>query len=282
VAAFRQGLADIGYVEGRNVSIEYRWADEEIDRLPALAADLVARRVTVIGVAGQVLGVLAAKAATTTIPIVFLTGADPVALGLVASLNRPGGNLTGVTTLSVELEPKRFELLHGLLPVTATIGALLNRTNPNSAPQSRALQAAAHMLGRKLQFFDAGTERDLNAVFASARELQVSGLVIATDGLFISRGELLGSLAVRYALPAVFQFHAFAAAGGLMSYGGSLAELYRQSGAYAGRILKGERPADLPVQQVTKVELIVNLKTAKALGLEISPTLLARADEVIE
>jgi putative ABC transport system substrate-binding protein len=204
LAAFRQGLGEAGFVEGRNVAIEYRWADEQIDRLPALAADLVTRKVAVIGVAGQVLGVLAAKAATTTIPIVFLTGADPVTLGLVASLSRPGGNLTGVTTLSVELEPKRLELLHGLLPARATIGALLNRTNPNAEQQSKALQAAAQTLGRKLQFFDAGTERDLDGVFSSARRLQVGGLVIATDGLFISHGELLGTLAVRHALPAVF------------------------------------------------------------------------------
>jgi ABC-type uncharacterized transport system substrate-binding protein len=282
LSAFRQGLGEAGYVEGRNVVIEYRWADEDIDRLPALAADLVARRVAVIGVAGQVRGVLAAKAATSSIPIVFLTGADPVALGLVASLSRPGGNLTGVTTLSVELEPKRLELLHDVVPTAASFGALLNRTNPNAEPQSRALQQAAEKLGCKLQFFDAGHERDLDAVFARAQEMQIGGLVIATDGLFISRGELLGTLALRQALPAVFQFQAFAAAGGLMSYGGSLAELYRQSGIYAGRILKGERPGDLPVQQVTKVELIINLKTAKALGLDVPRFLIARADEVIE
>jgi ABC-type uncharacterized transport system substrate-binding protein len=282
LAAFRQGLGETGCVEGRNVAIEYRWADEDIDRLPALAADLVARRVALIGVAGQVRGVLAAKAATSVIPIVFLTGADPVALGLVASLNRPGGNLTGITTLSVELEPKRLELLHDVLPAAASLGALLNRTNPNAELQSKALQPAAQKLGRKLQFFNAGSEHDLEAIFSSAREQQIGGLVIATDGLFISRGELLGALAQRHALPAVFQFQAFAAAGGLMSYGGSLAELYRQSGIYAGRILKGERPGDLPVQQVTKVELIVNLRTAKALGLDVPRTLIARADEVIE
>jgi putative ABC transport system substrate-binding protein len=280
--AFRQGLSETGFVEGRNVAIEYRWAEEQNDRLPALAADLVRRQVAVIAVAGQVLGVFAAKAATTTIPIVFLTGADPVALGLVASLNRPGGNLTGVTTLSVELEPKRLELLHGLVPTAKTIGALVNPTNPNAAIQSPDLQAAARTLGLKLEVLHAGSERDFEAAFARTVELKAGGLVIATDGLFISRGEHLGALAVRHAMPAIFQFRAFAAAGGLMSYGGSLAEMYRQSGVYTGRILKGEKPGDLPVQQVTRVELIINLKTAKALGLDVPPALVARADEVIE
>ena len=282
LAAFRQGLGESGFVEGRNVAIEYRWADEDIDRLPVLAAELVAREVALIGVAGQVRGVLAAKAATSTIPIVFLTGADPVALGLVASLSRPGGNLTGVTTLSVELEPKRLEVLHDVVPAAAPLGALLNRTNPNAEPQTSVLQAAAQKLGRKLHFFNAATERDLDNVFSAARHLNVGGLVIATDGLFISHGELLGTLALRHALPAVFQFQAFAAAGGLISYGGSLAELYRQSGIYAGRILRGERPGNLPVQQVTKVELIINLRAAKELNVEVPPRLLARADEVIE
>jgi putative ABC transport system substrate-binding protein len=280
--AFRQGLGETGFVEGRNVTIEYRWAEEQNDRLPALAADLVRRQVAVIAVAGQVLGVFAAKGATTTIPIVFLTGADPVALGLVASLNRPGGNLTGVTTLSVELEPKRLELLHGLVPTATTIGALVNPTNPNAAIQSPDLQAAARTLGLKLEVLHAGSERDFEAAFARAVELKAGGLVIGTDGLFISRGEHLGALAVRHAMPAIFQFRAFAAAGGLMSYGGSLAEMYRQSGVYTGRILKGEKPGDLPVQQVTRVELIINLKTAKALGLDVPPALVARAEEVIE
>jgi putative tryptophan/tyrosine transport system substrate-binding protein len=280
--AFRQGLSESGYVEGRNVSIEYRWAEERNDRLPALAADLVSRRVAVIATAGQVLAAFAAKAATTTIPVVFLTGANPVEVGLVASLNRPGGNLTGVTTLSVELEPKRLELLHGVIPPARTIGALVNRTNPNAEIEARDLQAAARALGRELRILDAVTEHDFDTVFAKLVELKAGGLVIGTDGLFISRGEELGALTVRHGLPAIFQFRAFAAAGGLMSYGGSLAEMYRQSGVYTGRILKGERPADLPIQQTTKVELIINLKTAKALDLEVPPTLLARADEVIE
>jgi ABC-type uncharacterized transport system substrate-binding protein len=280
--AFRQGLSEAGYAEGRNVAIEYRWAEEQNDRLPALAADLVRRQVAVIAVAGQVLGVLAAKAATRTIPVVFLTGADPVALGLVASLNRPGGNVTGVTTLSVELEPKRLELLYGLVPTATSIGALVNPTNPNAEVQTRELQPAARALGLKLELLHATSERDFDGVFARLAELKAGGLVIGTDGLFISRGEQLGALAARHSVPAIFQFRAFAAAGGLMSYGGSLTDMYRQSGVYTGRILKGEKPADLPVQQVTKVELILNLKTAKALGLSIPLPLLGRADEVIE
>jgi putative tryptophan/tyrosine transport system substrate-binding protein len=279
---FRQGLNETGFVEGRNVAIEYRWAEEQNDRLPALAGDLVRRQVAVIATAGQVIGVFAAKAATTTIPIIFLTGADPVALGLVASLNRPGGNLTGVTTLSVELEPKRLELLHGLVPTAKTIGVLVNPTNPNAGIQSPDLQAAARTLGLELEVLHASTDREIDAAFAKLVELKAGGLVIATDGLFISRGEQLAALAVRHAVPAIFQFRAFAAAGGLLSYGGSLAEMYRQSGIYAGRILKGEKPGDLPVQQVTRVELIVNLKSAKVLGLTVPLSLLGRADEVIE
>jgi putative ABC transport system substrate-binding protein len=280
--AFRQGLSEAGYVEGRNVAIEYRWAEEQNDRLPALAADLVRRQVAVIAVAGQVLGALAAKAATRIIPVVFITGADPVALGLVASLNRPGGNVTGVTTLSVELEPKRLELLYGLIPTATTIGALVNPSNPNAQVQTRELQPAGRALGVKLELLNATSERDFDGVFARLAELKAGGLVIGTDGLFISRGAELGALASRHAIPAIFQFRAFAAAGGLMSYGGSLTDMYRASGVYTGRILKGEKPADLPVQQVTKVELILNLKTAKALGLSIPLPLLGRADEVIE
>ena len=280
--AFRQGLSETGFIEGRNVAIEYRWADEQHDRLPALAADLVHQQVAVIAQAGHVLGVFAAKAATTTIPIVFVTGVDPVGLGLVASLSRPGVNLTGVTTLGIELEPKRLELLHGLIPAARTVGALVNRMHPIAEAQSSELQAAARALGLKLQILDASTERDFDAVFARLVELQADGLVIATDGLFISQSEHLARLAVRHAMPAIFQLRTFAAAGGLMSYGGDFAEMYRQSGVYVGRILKGEKPVDLPVQQVTRVELVLNLKTAKALGLEVPPTLLARADEVIE
>src|SRR5262245_60606322 len=204
--AFRQGLSEIGYVEGRNVAIEYRWAEEQNDRLPALAADLVGRQVAGIAVAGQVLGAFAAKAATKTIPIIFLTGGDPVALGLVASLNRPGGNLTGVTTLSAELEPKRLELLHSVVPTAMTIGALVNPTNPNAETQSRDLQAAASAVGVKIAILNATTERDFDAVFTRLVALKAGGFVIATDGLFISRGEQLGALAVRHAVPAIFQF----------------------------------------------------------------------------
>ena len=280
--ALRQGLSETGFIESRNVVIKYRWADEQHDRLPALAADLVHQQVAVIAQAGHVLGVFAAKAATTTIPIVFVTGVDPVGLGLVASLSRPGVNLTGVTTLGIELEPKRLELLHGLIPAARTVGALVNRMHPIAEAQSSELQAAARGLGLKLQILDASTERDFDAVFARLVELQADGLVIATDGLFISQSEHLARLAVRHAMPAIFQLRTFAAAGGLMSYGGDFAEMYRQSGVYVGRILKGEKPVDLPVQQVTRVELVLNLKTAKALGLEVPPTLLARADEVIE
>jgi putative ABC transport system substrate-binding protein len=280
--AFRQGLGDTGYVEGQNVAIEYRWAEEQFDRLPALAADLVRRQVAVIATAGHVLGPIAAKAATKTIPIVFVTGVDPVTHGLVGSLNRPGGNLTGVTTLSIELDPKRLELLRGVVPGATVIGALVNPDHPDAAMRSRDLQAAARTLGVGLQILSATSARDFDGVFAKLAELHAGGLVIATDGLFISHSEHLAALAVRHAVPTIFQFRAFAVAGGLMSYGGSLADFYRQSGGYAGRILKGEKPGDLPVQQVARVELIINLKTATALGLDVPPALLARADEVIE
>jgi putative tryptophan/tyrosine transport system substrate-binding protein len=279
---FRQGLRETGYIEGQNVAIEYRWAEEQTDRLPALAADLVSRKVAVIAMAGQVLGAFAAKAATTSIPIVFLTGADPVAIGLVTSLNRPGGNLTGVTTLSVELEPKRLELLQGLVPSATTIGALVNPTNPNTEIEARGLQEAARALGLNLPILNASSEDDFGTAFARLLELKAGGLVIGTDGLFISRSEHLAALTVRHGMPAIFQFREFAAAGGLMSYGGSLADMYRQSGVYVGRILKGEKPGDLPVQQATKVELIINLKTARALGLTVPLPLIGRADEVIE
>jgi ABC-type uncharacterized transport system substrate-binding protein len=281
VATFRQGLSETSYVEGRNVAIEYRWAESHYDRLPAMAADLVRRQVTVIAAIGGP-AALAAKAATATIPIVFVTAVDPVEAGLVASLNRPGGNLTGVSSLNSELVPKRLELLHELLP-TATIFALLvNPTGPNAQPQSRELQAAAQALGLHSHVLHASSERDFDTVFASLLQLQAGGLVIATDGLFIGRGEQLGALTVRHRVPAIFQYREFAAGGGLMSYGGSLADAYWRVGQYTGRLLKGEKPADLPVQQATKVELIINLKTAKALGLTVPDTLLARADEVIE
>ena len=280
--AFRQGLAETGYVEGRNVAIEYRWAEEQNDRLPALAADLVRRQVAVIATAGDVLGAVAAKAATTTIPIVFTTGRDPVEIGLVPSLNRPGGNLTGVATLGAELEPKRVELLHEAIPAATIVGALVNPASRNAEFLSRDLRAAARILGLELHVLNAVTEGDFDSVFADLVRLRAGGLVIATDALFISRSEQVAALALRHAVPAIFQFHAFAAAGGLMSYGGSLADLYHRSGVYTGRVLNGEKPADLPVQQSTKAELIINLKTAKALGITFPLPLLGRADEVIE
>jgi putative tryptophan/tyrosine transport system substrate-binding protein len=279
--AFLQGLSDAGYVEGRNVAIEYRWADEQFDRLPALAANLVDRKVTVIVTAGQTLAALAAKAATTTIPIVFATGNDPVQRGLVASLNRPGGNVTGVTTLALEVEPKRLQLLRELLPMATTFAALVNSTGGNVEILARDLQSAASMLGVKLELLYASSDGDFDTAFATSVRRQVGGLLITTDGFFISRSEQLATLALRYGVPTIFQYREFAVAGGLMSYGGSNTDTYRLVGNYTGRILKGEKPADLPVQRATRVELFINMKTAKALGLTIPETLLGRADEVI-
>jgi putative ABC transport system substrate-binding protein len=280
VRAFRQGLGDNGYVEGQNVAIEYQWADGRYDRLPALAADLARRQVAVIATNGP--GALPAKAATAAIPIVFITAADPVEIGLVASLNRPGGNLTGVVNLNLELGPKRLELLHELIPAANPIAFLVNPTNPNAETNTRDLQAAARSLGLQLDVLHASTEREINMVFATLGQRRAGALAIGTDAFFNSRSEQLGALAVQHAVPTIYQSGEFVAAGGLMSYGGSFTESYRLVGVYAGRILKGEKPADLPVQQYTKVELILNLKTAKALGLAVPLALLTRADEVIE
>jgi putative ABC transport system substrate-binding protein len=281
VAAFRQGLKEAGYIEGENVTIEYRWLEGQYDRAPSMAAELVRRQVAVI-VANSP-GNLAAKAATTTIPIVFTTAGDPVQLGFVASLSRPGGNLTGVTQLNVEVGPKRLELAHELVPAATIIGLLVNPANPTLAePITRNLQEASRTLGLKLHVLHASTEREIEKAFATLLQLRAGALVIGSDPFLNIQSEQLAALALRQALPAIFQYRQFAAAGGLASYGGSIADAYRTAGVYTGRILKGEKPADLPVQQSTKVELIINLKTAKALGLTVSLPLLGRADEVIE
>jgi putative ABC transport system substrate-binding protein len=281
--AFRQGLSETGYVEGNNVAIEYRWAENQSDRFPALLEDLVRRKVTVIAAVTGTPPALAAKAATTTIPIVFVTAGDPVALGLVASLNRPGGNLTGVATLTVELGAKQLEVLRELVPTATIIALLVNPTNPTNAERlSRDLQAAASALGLQIHVLHASTERDFDAVFTSLPRLRADALVIGSDPFFNSRNQQLVALALRYAMPTMYPFREYAVAGGLISYGNSFADAHRQVGDYTGRILKGAKPADLPVQQATKVEMIVNLKTAKALGLTVPLTLLGRADEVIE
>ena len=282
LAAFRQGLRETGYIEDQNVKIEYRWGENRYDRLPGMAAELVRRQVAVIA-ATSTPAALAAKAATTTIPIIFETGGDPIRLGLVASLNRPGGNITGVTQLNEEIAPKRLELLHELVPTASVIGLLVNPTDPALADTStRNLQAAAHALGLQLHVLHASTERDFDAVFANLIQLRAGGLVIGPDTFLVTRSERLAKLALEHALPAVFEFREFVAAGGLMSYGGSTTDAYRMAGVYAARILKGEKPSELPVQQGTKIELFLNLKTARALGITVPLPLSGRADELIE
>ena len=277
VTAFRQGLKEAGYVEDQNVTVEYRWAEGQYDRVPVIALELVGRQVAVI--VANTPGVLALKAAITTTP----TATDPVQIGLVASMSRPGGNVTGATALAVELAPKRLELAHELVPTASVIAGLINPTNRNTAePQLRDLQAAAHTFGVQLRIVHASTERDFDTVFANLVQLRPGALVIGTDAFLISQSERLAALAVRHAVPAVFENREFVAAGGLMSYGGSLPDAYRLAGVYAARILKGEKPGELPVQQSTKVQMFLNLKTAKALGITVPLPLLGGADEVIE
>jgi putative tryptophan/tyrosine transport system substrate-binding protein len=281
VAAFRRGLNEIGFTEGQNVAIEYRWAEGQYDQLPALASDLVRRQVAAIAAGGPP-AARAAKAATTTIPIVFLVGGDPVKSGLVASLSRPGGNVTGVALLINELAPKQLEVLRELIPKATSIGALVNPDNPATETDMKELQGAARAMGLELFILDAKAESDIDAAFATLVQKQAGGLVVVSDPYMFDRRAYIAALATRHALPTIYPLRDFAAAGGLMSYGSSLTDAYRLQGVFVGQILKGATPADLPAQESTKVELVINLKTAKALGLTVPLTLLGRADEVIE
>ena len=282
VAAYREGLREMGYVEGRNLAIEFRWAEGQYNRLPEMAADLVRRHVTVITTSGGDPAAFAAKAATTTIPIVFTAGTDPVKLGLVASLNRPGGNATGVHILAAMMEGKRLGLLRELVPTVTRIAVLLNPTYPSTGAQLKEVEEAARTLGLQTQVLHASNELDLDTTFATLPQLRVGGLQVCADPFFNSRRDQIVALAARYAIPAVYEQREFAVVGGLASYGTSLTDAYHQIGLYTGRVLNGDKPADLPVMQSTRYEFLINLKTANALGLEISPTLSARADEVIE
>ena len=282
LAAFRRGLADMGYIEGQNLSIEYRWAEDRVDQLPALAAELVGRNVDVIATTGGTAGVLAAKAATSTIPIVFSGGSDLVATGVVASLARPGGNITGISIMGAEMMPKRFELLSELLPEAKVVALLVNPSNPTTEPTTKDVQAAARAKGVQISILKARTEAEIEAAFDNLRDLKADALLVGADPLFNNRREQLVALASRHAIPAMYEWRESVDAGGLISYGPNFTNLVRQVGTYAGKILKGAKPADLPVQQPTKFELVINLKTAKALGLTIPPSILALADEVIE
>jgi putative ABC transport system substrate-binding protein len=281
MTAFRQGLKEAGYVEGHNVAIEHRWAEGHYDRLPALAADLVRRQVAEI-VTGGTPAALAAKAASSTIPIVINVGIDPAQIGLVASFNRPGGNVTGLALLTVELAAKQLEVLHELLRTSAAVAMLVNPNNPLTEPETKGMRDAARSLGLQLHILNASTEGEIDAAFGKLIELRAGALVVSGDPFFNSRGDQIVALAARHALPAIYEWREFATAGGLMSYGTDLADAYRQVGIYAGKVLKGAKPADLPVQRVVRVEFVINLKTAKTLGLTFPITLLGRADEVIE
>jgi putative tryptophan/tyrosine transport system substrate-binding protein len=280
VAAFRKGLSEAGFIEGRNVAIEYRYAYNEPDRLPDLAADLVRRQVAVIATPGT--SPIAAKAATTTIPIVFSTGADPVEAGLVASLNRPGGNVTGISYMNVELSAKRLGLLHELLPGAASFGVLIDPTNSSAQFILTDLRSAASVIGRHIEALTAGTNRDIDTAFASLAQMRLDGLLISPMPLFYDRRVQILTLAARHGVPVVYPAREWAEAGGLMSYGSSYADQHRQAGVYTGRILRGEKAADLPILRATRFEFVINLQTAKTFGIEVPPTLLARADEVIE
>jgi putative tryptophan/tyrosine transport system substrate-binding protein len=280
-AGFRRGLSEVGFVVGRNVTIEYRWAEGRIDRLPAMAAELISRPVDVI-LAQAPPAALAAKAATTTVPIVFVVGLDPVASGLVASLNRPGGNATGLTLMSLPIGAKRLETLRELAPKSTVIAMLVNPLTPDAVPEIRAVHAAAQSMGLQLKMFNASTSEEINTAFAAMSEQREDALLVGTDPFYVNRREELVALAARLSVPAIYPFREFPAAGGLVSYGTNIANTYRQAGIYTGRILKGDKPADLAVQQPTKFELVINMKTARAFGLTVPPMLLARTDEVIE
>jgi putative ABC transport system substrate-binding protein len=282
VAAFRQGISEGGFVEGRNVAVEYRWANGEYDRLPALAADLVNRRVAVLVAVGGESSALAAKQATSTIPIVFGAGSDPVTTGLVASINRPGGNVTGVNVLTDQMEPKRLGLLHELVPGVPLIGVLMNQNFPPAARQLLDLEVASRAIGQRLFVAKASNDAELDAAFTALSQQQVRALLVVADPYYDTRRERIVAFAAQHRLPAMYQFREYAAAGGLVSYGVSLTEAYRLFGASAAKILNGEKPADLPVQLLVKTELVINLKAAKLLGFEFPATFSARADEVIE
>jgi len=282
VAAFRRGLADSGYVDGRNLEIIFRWAEGHYDRLPALAADLARRQVAVILATGGNPPALAAKAASATIPVVFIIGSDPVAVGLVASLNHPGGNITGVSLFTSLLVAKRLELLREMVPTATTLAFLVNPSNSNAKPDTKVAHTAARELARQLMVLHAATEDDIDAAFATLARDRAGALVVNTDAFFLTRREQFATLAARHAIPTIHDFKEYTVAGGLASYGINLASAYHQAGVYVARILRGEKPADLPVVQPTKLDLVINLKTARALGLDVPATLLARADEVIE